>query len=416
MNITKQLKARLLILFALFFLAILPINVKANHNNGYILQYKSSLPLYSEVNKPSKIANLKATDTVTILDGPYNEMAHVQVVDRPEVTGYADITYLKSVDAIVNDTGDGYLYPEMVEDIQLLKKRYPDLFDFKSVATTADGRCIYELSIGNKQASKSELLISTIHAREYWNTYLVMNQVEQILENYDTGVIDGIGYNDLLHQVCIRVIPCANPDGMSISQLGEAGVQNSAILENIRNVYQMNLAMGNRVSYPVFLAQWKSNAQCVDINRNFEVGFGRVRPRSKPYHSNGDFCGIAPNTEVETLTLMKETNAYNPQIVINYHSMGRLLYWDTITNQNSAYCRELTNLIQATNGYRMTPRETEAYGDYLAWFYASRPNLAASVTIETGSANCPFGYAHFPEIWRANMLSSIRGAWFAYTH
>ena len=61
---------------------------------------------------------------------------------------------------------DMYTYSKMENDINLLKQRYEGVTS-DTIGSTQDGRNIYRIVIGNRQAAKKILVIGSIHAREY---------------------------------------------------------------------------------------------------------------------------------------------------------------------------------------------------------------------------------------------------------
>jgi len=74
-----------------------------------------------------------------------------------------------------------YSYEDVGRDLRKLVKRYPKKISYSSLGKTVDGRCIYDVVLGNRKAKKSLLVVATLHAREYMYSLFCMNQIEYYL-------------------------------------------------------------------------------------------------------------------------------------------------------------------------------------------------------------------------------------------
>ena len=348
---------------------------------------------------------------VWVLSGPLDSLAKIQVCDTG-LTGYTDMKYLKRQDAVVYDQ-DIYTYEEMQEDILLLQERYPALLHVNITGTSADGRNLYELIIGNSSASKSILINSGMHAREYSNPYLVMEQLEQYLECYEYGTFRGRSYKELLDNVSVHIVPMVNPDGIAVSQFGESALRSPELIQTLRACYAYDTSTRRtKSSYAAYLVGWKANARGTDLNRNFSAGFGARAKTSYP--SYAEYAGPAPFSEPETLSLGSVTLLCRPSVIISYHSMGEVAYWNTKENPyveiNTAFSDYMLSLVP----YKKM-RGGPAAGSYLDWIY-SGSNPVCSITFETGNAACPFTFEQYPKIWLQHALVMQAAMEYAYTH
>lgn len=120
--------------------------------------------------------------------------------------------------------------------MQELAQQYSDYCEMTKIGTSVQGRGIYDFAIGNPDAEESLLIVSTLHAREYICSAVMMKEIQYYLENYNRTV-GGVKMSNVLKKMQIHYIVMANPDGVTISQTKHS--------------------------------RWKSNGRGVDLNRNF---------------------------------------------------------------------------------------------------------------------------------------------------
>lgn len=357
------------------------------------------------------IAVLPDGTYVQILLGPLDSLVKIKVYDT-ELEGYADMRYLRQLDAVVYDY-DIYTYEEMEEDILLLQAKYPELLHVNLTGQSTDGRNLYELILGNPSAPKSILVHAGIHAREYTNPYLVMEQLEQCLEYYDRGSFHNRSYRELFDNVAVHIVPMVNPDGIALSQFGESALRSPELVQLIQACYVYDVATKRTKStYGTYLSRWKANARGVDLNRNFLPGFGVNAKTSHPSYMG--YEGLAPFTEPETLSLGAVTLLCQPAIILNYHSMGEVAYWNTVENKYTALNTDFSNYLLSLVPYKKMGSGT-ASGSYLDWVF-NGDNPVCSITLETGNVDCPFSLEHYPRIWLQHALVIQATAEYAYIH
>ena len=257
-----------------------------------------------------------------------------------------------------------YTYEAMMEDMVQLMTGHEDIMCFESLGLTAQGRNIWLIKFGNLQAENKILITASIHAREYMTSQLVMRMLEEYVLNFDL-------YRTSFDSVCFYIIPMVNPDGVTISQFGLNGIP---------------------------MTQIKSNANGVDLNRNFPVGFGQGNLASQPGLSH--YPGVAPLTEQETIALasLLETNSF--LTCINYHSMGNIVYYGSSNNNSEVAeaCKNMAALVSSMNGYK--PKYCGASNGSFADYFGT-VEAAPSVTIEIGNAN-PVPISQFTDIYNRN--------------
>ncbi len=404
------------ILTLLFVLSLLSFQTSAAEDPAlpvcYVRFSGTGLNVYIDPSMSGEpIAILPDSTYVQILLGPLDSLVRIRVYDTG-LEGYVDIRYLRRLDAIVYDY-DIYTYEEMEEDILLLQAKYPDLLHVNLTGQSADNRNLYELVLGNPNAPESILVHAGIHAREYDNPYLVMEQLEQCLEYYDCGNFHNKSYRELFDNVAVHIVPMVNPDGIALSQFGESALRSPELIRLVQTCYVYDVATKRtKNSYETYLSRWKANARGVDLNRNFPFGFGANAKASHPSYMG--YEGIAPFTEPETLSLGAVTLLCQPSAIINYHSMGEIAYWNTVESRYTAINMEFSNYILSLVPYKRMGSGT-ASGSYLDWIFNS-DNPVCSITLETGNVDCPFSLEQYPRIWLQNALVIPAATEYTYTH
>lgn len=298
---------------------------------------------------------------------------------------------------------DKYCYDQMVLDISLLKVRYGDKLHIREMGESLDNRKIYDCIIGNVQAPKHILIQGGIHAREYMNPLMMMQQMELILANYDTGSFHNMPLSEMFNYVAVHFVPMTNPDGISISQFGPDAIRSPQLKEEINQCYLSDLARGKAgLDTASYYSHWKANARGVDLNLNFDALWEEI---GAGIPSSSGFRGLMPASEPETQAMINLYNNpdYPWSAVIHYHSMGNVIYWDIRGNKVREESLEFAQLMsKVTGGYRILP--SSGGGGFKDWIQLSlRP--VPSVTLETGSVSCPIPVAYYGGIWSQNFLT-----------
>lgn len=253
--------------------------------------------------------------------------------------GIVSIMAADTVVPIVQVSNLKYSYDQMQQDLAALQERYPGQMVVDSLGTTADGRDITEVILGDVDAEHHILIQATMHAREYMNTVLAMNQIEDYL----------------------------------------SGSENRSYADQT----------------------WKANAEGVDLNRNFDAGWDTYIGASGP--STECYKGTAPASEPEAQAVLSVAQNYDLDCCIAYHSYGNLIYWnygsqDTVLDAD----QRLAQCVSDVTGYEMhstVQDSTDAAGcsDYFVL------NLGIpAVTIENGGSECPMPIEEYQPMYQRN--------------
>ena len=305
-----------------------------------------------------------------------------------------------------------YSYDEMITDLKQLKLRYGDLLTVNIVGTSLDGRYLCEAVVGNQESGKNVMIQGGIHGREYMTPLLIMKQLEMALSQYSTGNYQGTGYAAMFQQGAIHFLPMGKPDGVSISQYGLSAIRSPGLRSIVEEAYRQDLASG-RTSMPIerYLNYWKANGRGVDLNGNFDAGWDRVYDVGYPSYSS--YKGTAPCSEPESMALFNLANKYPWSAVVNYHSMGEVVYWDFEGNQVEVQSNELADLAIGITGYRKL--ESSGAGGYKDWLQI-KENPVPSITIEVGSVACPMPVSEWDNVWTKNQNIWAAMLHYAVTH
>ena len=304
---------------------------------------------------------------------------------------------LRDPEAIIDTTTTLYTYAKMQDDLQYLAAAYPDICHLYSAGKTEDGRDLWYVIFGNPEAERQIYICAATHAREYMTAQLVMRQLAFYCSSYETGNYNGIPFTEIFDKTCFYVEPMVNPDGVTISQLGEEGLYRQDLRENLRAIFQSDVNNGTAetTDYARYLVRWKANALGVDINRNYPPGWETVHERSVPASTH--YKGTAPFSERETKAQVAIVESMsNPLMAISYHSYGDLVYWqyaqpEPLWSANQALAQHISNM----TGQYLAGYSNEA--GFSNWCILEKGIL--SVTVETGTVSAPLPLDQFPELW-----------------
>ena len=335
-------------------------------------------------------------------------MVHVMPVLAGKIIGHASASananYNNTVQTVSTNfdflASGMYTYQKMESDIGLLKQKYEGVTS-DSIGTTTDGRNLYRIVIGSRDAKKKILVVGAIHAREYITAPLVMRQIKEMLDKREDG-------DKSLDEICIEYVPMVNPDGVTISQSGINGLNKEESKKKLQEIIDSWSEWGlkeNKDKYNWFLNKWKNNLNGVDINHNFPTQGWPNRADSRKRPCNEFYKGASAGSESETQYLITLVNNENFDAVLNYHTQGQIIYW---SNQHAAADvlakdRAMADIVAAYTGYKLVAPEADGskYGtgfkDWLDW-EKGIPN----VTVEVGIGTSPVPETQIESIWQQN--------------
>lgn len=295
-----------------------------------------------------------------------------------------------------------YTYQDLSHDIELLTDIYSKWMSNNTLGITADGRNIYHLKVGSPNAEKKIFINAGIHGREYMTCQLIMKQLITYLDHIEKGDIydrqqESITYASMWENCMIHIVPMINPDGITISQYGLVGMQKEASRDLIEEIAIREDGYGD-VNY---FKRWKSNANGVDLNRNFDALWDEyIDGVGCP--SADHYKGTYPGCEVESASLIQLTEQEIFDLTISYHTQGSVIYWyfgqEGVLYENT---KDLAELVSDTTGYPTYANyESLDPAGYKDWCISKMgiPGL----TIEIGTETSPVPVEQFDKIWNEN--------------
>ncbi|MCM1403975.1 MAG: membrane dipeptidase [Prevotella sp.] len=219
--------------------------------------------------------------------------------------------------------------------------------------------------IGRTTAPRRLLITAGMHAREWIGTLALQTWLKQPPTPPD--------------DLCIMMVPCCNPDGVRLATTG---------CTHLPRRRQKFLIHVNHRSQDFSL--WKANLHAVDLNVNFDAGWGQGRTNLTTT-APANYIGPEPHSEPENRALLRLIKNFHPTASIALHSKGKVIYYSRTEDQATAECLAKLTQFQAV-------LSTGSYGgltDYLALRHG-----IPSFTVELGDDALahPLGSEHLPAI------------------
>jgi len=215
----------------------------------------------------------------------------------------------------------------------------------------------FKIQPNNSINNKFKLLIQGgIHSREWITAFLCLKLIIYFTK-----------YKEKLN--CeVLIVPCSNLDGFQIACEG---------IKHLKKEYQDRLIQINKSED---FSLWKANFRAVDLNVNFDAGWG-TGAKNVQIPSSENYIGPYPNSEIETINLINLTNYFKPNFTISYHSKGEEIYSNfkniKLINQDL-----FATIAKESTGYKVIDLQNSA-GGYKD--YCIEKLKIPSLTIEVGS-------------------------------
>ncbi|MEV6649605.1 M14 family zinc carboxypeptidase [Streptomyces sp. NPDC051219] len=219
-------------------------------------------------------------------------------------------------EARLQSAGDGVYRPysgqgNLQEEVVRTGQAHPDITKVVSIGKTLRGQDILALKLtkGAKKtkdgAKPSVLYLSNQHAREWITPEMTRRLLRHYLDNYgkDPRITKVVNSTELWF------VLSANPDGYDYTH---QSADNRLWRKNLRD----NDGDGKI-----------TNADGVDLNRNFAYKWGYDNEGSSPSPASQTYRGAGPSSEPETVALDRFQKRIGFEYGINYHSAAELLLY-----------------------------------------------------------------------------------------
>lgn len=294
-----------------------------------------------------------------------------------------------------------FTYEDMVFSMQVAAAFYPEETELRDLGETVDGRKLLCLRVGKKDTRRNILVFGAIHAREYITAELVTDLAQEYCFVYHSGTASykGLSLQELTNDTSVYFIPMVNPDGVAISQYGISGLWKDDVKRRVYQIFELD----QPVEADTYLTKWKSNAEGIDLNRQFDAEWAQYNDRVG-HPSSDHYKGTAPGTAAEAKALIDLTESESFSRTIGYHTQGQVIYWcygqqGTLLQEN----KEFAEAIASVTGYRMdTENEQPDPAGYKDWAL-SRKGIP-SLTIEVGRGANPLPQEQISAIWQENRM------------
>lgn len=294
---------------------------------------------------------------------------------------YDDTYFSKCLDTV--KPTNQYTYSQMIDDMNKLKKQYPNVVTISSIGTSEMGRDIPVILIGDLDARYHVLLQGSIHGREHLTAWLLMAMADYWL---DHGIM---GYGN----VCYHIIPMTNPDGVIISQTQSlSDAQHQIYLSDKKNGYTTQ-------DESTYASTWKANGQGVDINRNFLSGWESIDDRTGP--SSERYQGAKPFSSAEAAALRDYTLKYSFDATISYHTAGSIIYYEYGNKEPvNSESKSLAKTVNKVSGYSLANSVGIDGAGYKDWVMDELG--IPSITVEIGVDETPLALREIYSIFVRN--------------
>lgn len=281
-----------------------------------------------------------------------------------------------------------------------LAARYPFLA-LGEIGRSVMGRPIWSLRLGSGE--NRVLYSAEHHANEWITTPLLMKFAEELAAAYVAGeTLAGTAAGEILSYASVTLIPAVNPDGLDLVT-GE--LQQGERFESARRI----ASAWPRIPFP---GGWKANIRGVDLNLQYPAGWEQAKENKFAQGvrapAPADYVGPSPLSEPESRALYDYTMQLSPDLVLAYHSQGRVIYWQYLDIEPPG-ARRIAELFGSVSGYEVAEVPFESgFAGYKDWFVQefNRPGF----TIEVGRGVNPLPLSDFDAIYRENLGILTLGA------
>ncbi|MBQ2736479.1 MAG: peptidase M14 [Clostridia bacterium] len=272
-----------------------------------------------------------------------------------------------------------YDYDKMVKKLLSLSENYESI-DLSYIGNTVLGRKIPMVTMGDGNAKRGVLYVSTHHPMENICTSLMIRFIEEYAElikqgKYAYGINTRVLYK--MRRICI--VPMLNPDGVEY---------------RLHGIEATNPIKDRIVKYNggEDFSDWNSNARGVDLNHNYNAYFDEYKMIERDSNitpGKTRYSGEAPESEPEVSALANYIRYNQEKIdgILSFHTQGEEIFFKSrgIEAPKSSFTAKQ---ISKMTGYCVSEAEgLSSYGGLTDWFV--KEYNKPSFTVECGKGKNP---------------------------
>ena len=387
-------------------------NAMTPEESRYLEESRAAVAAFEEEQKAAlaRAAELEQEERNAML-------AEAGMVGLPDISTRDLSEYLTEMPAdgasICSTKSTLYSYDQMVKDLYFLTVRYGEYISMGVIGNTMDQRAIYQAVIGNANATKHIVIYYALDATDSIDTVLAMNQLEVYCKARKNGTAyKSHSIDSIFEDVCIHVIPMANPDGVAVNQYGLDALRTDEARASVQAAYDADVAAG-RTTEPIesYLKTYIANAAGVDLGCNFDIGWEEYTSGPETPSASG-YKGTAPFSEVESQAIANLVDSVSTAAVIGYGTAGNEIRYDYeydgpaeqgVSNVTDIGGESLATSLGAKTGYEavVTPKFDERNAGGASQYFLHVKQIPA-VTVKTGSGEPPLDETQMSSIWSAN--------------
>lgn len=284
-----------------------------------------------------------------------------------------------------------YTYEILCSDLKELSETYPGVVRYITIGKTLYNRQIWAVKLGRGESMV--FFNGSHHANEWLTTNLIMYMIDTYCQFYiNEQKLGEYDVREVLDNTSIWFVPMVNPDGVTLQQQGLQGFPADS------RDFLIKLNMGS-----TDFKRWKSNAQGIDLNRQYPAGWEDIKINSL-VPSFKEHKGFFPLVASEAKAVADFTNNIDPEITVSYHSSGRVIYWNFHNREeNVKRDYKIASKFSDITGYGLvSPEANPDGGGYKDWFIQkfNRPGFTPEIGIYTPDINLPVSM--FFDEWQRN--------------
>jgi len=284
-----------------------------------------------------------------------------------------------------------YTYALMKKDFDKLKHLFPEA-EYKSIGKSLWGREIEYIKIG--EGKTKILFCGAHHSMEHLTSRLLLKfAYEYLMALKNNTKIGSFTAKSLAKNSSLYIVPMLNPDGVDLSVYGLSAP------DIINKEYLMEINPSGDFS------DWQANANGVDLNHNYDALFEKSKESEKICGITGAgktrYSGEYPESEPETKALADFTRAENFNLVMAFHSQGKVIYYD-FNGKEPVYSLAIAKTFEDISEYKIDYTEGIAsFGGYKDWFIDKfyRPGF----TIEIGEGKNPLPLSDLDKVYHETL-------------